>query len=278
MAKFIIKAVENMNIKVFPDYNTAWHYDDKVAQKYLLESVNAPLVNTFVFYDKEQALKWVEDTTFPKVFKLRKGSGSKNVLLAKNKFHAKRLIRMAFGKGFPTLDMKSILKERYRKFKLGKESGIGLIKGFARLYIGTPFRNMSTVEKGYVYFQEFMPGNEFDQRIIVIGKRAFGLKRMVRKNDFRASGSGNFYYQREEFDLECVQIAFDTSRKLSFQCMAYDFIYDKEHKPKIVEVSFAFNPKVYLDCPGYWDNQLKWHDSEVSFSDWMVEDLINSNA
>jgi glutathione synthase/RimK-type ligase-like ATP-grasp enzyme len=49
-------------------------------------------------------------------------------------------------------------------------------------------------EKNYVYFQDFIPQNDFDIRIIVIGKRAFAIKRMVRKGDFRASGSGNIKY------------------------------------------------------------------------------------
>lgn len=273
VAKYIIKSLESTSIKLFPDYPTVWHYDDKVAQKYLMEAIKAPMVETFTFYDKESAMSWIETVSFPKVFKLRKGSGSKNVLLAKNRKHARSLVKQAFGKGFPTLDMTSVLKERYRKYKLGKESFLGLVKGVVRMFIGTPFRNMSTVEKGYIYFQEFLPGNTFDQRIIVIGDRAFGLKRMVRANDFRASGSGNFFYAREEFDEECVRIAFETNRNGNFQCMAYDFIYDEQQRPLIVEISFAFNPMVYHDCPGYWDSDLNWHEGKVDFTGWMV-DLI----
>lgn len=274
MAKFLVKSLENMNINVFPDYSTLWHYDDKVAQKYLLESINAPLVKTSVFYDRDIALEWSDNTEFPKVFKLRKGSGSKNVILVKNKSQAQKIIKKAFGKGFPALDMTSILKERYRKFNLGKESFLGLLKGIARIYLGTPFKNMSGNEKGYVYFQDFLPNNTFDQRIIVIGDRAFALKRMVRDNDFRASGSGNFIYAREEFDEDCIRIAFEVNRKLNFQCMTYDFMYDVDNNPKIGEISFAFNPLAYSDCPGYWDSDLHWHDEKVNFQDWMIDDLI----
>ncbi|MCO5723327.1 ATP-grasp domain-containing protein [Robiginitalea marina] len=273
MSKYLVKSLENIGIQVFPNYSTLWHYDDKVAQKYLLESIGAPLVKSFVFYDKKTALKWIETTTFPKVFKLRKGSGSKNVVLCKNKTHARKLANTAFGKGFPMLDMVSILKERHRKYKLGKESLLGLIKGAIRIFIGTPFKNMSTREKGYLYFQEFMPDNKYDQRIVIIGQKAFALKRMVRDNDFRASGSGLFYYDKELFDERCLKIAFEVSNKLNFQSMAYDFVYDQNNEPKIIEISFAFNPKAYLDCPGYWDADLNWHHDKVSFQDWMIEGL-----
>lgn len=275
-AKQLVFALENSGIKIFPNSKTVWHFDDKVAQKYLLEAIGAPTVNSFVFYDKSRALKWIEKTTFPKVFKLRKGGASVNVYLAKNKSHAKRLARKAFGKGFPTLDMSVILKERYRKFKLGQESFIGLLKGVVRLFIGTPFKNQSSNEKGYLYFQEFLDKNDHDQRIIVIGDKAIGLKRMVREGDFRASGSGEFYYDRELFDMECVKIAFKVSARLGFQSMSYDFIYDEIGNPKIVEVSFGFSKYAYTKCPGYWDDNLRWHEGNVALQDWIIQDLLNN--
>ncbi|MBW6492546.1 MAG: hypothetical protein K0B15_15280 [Lentimicrobium sp.] len=70
-AKPILFALEQAGIKVFPDFNTNWHFDDKVGQKYLLEAIGAPLAPTWVFYDKQQALDWAKTTDFPKVFKLR---------------------------------------------------------------------------------------------------------------------------------------------------------------------------------------------------------------
>lgn len=275
-AKYLILALNNTGIKVFPNQNTVWHFDDKVAQKYLLEAIGAPLVATYVFYNKKTALDWVIKTSFPKVFKLRKGGASVNVFLAKNRSHAIKLVNRAFGKGFPTLDMTTILKERYRKYKLGTESVLGLLKGIVRLFIGTPFKNMSSNEKGYIYFQEFLPNNDHDQRIIVIGNRAIGLKRMVRKKDFRASGSGEFYYDRELFDEECVKIAFEVSRKLGFQSMSYDFIYNEEGQPQIVEVSYGYSKNVYLPCPGYWDTNLNWHEGEIAAQDWIIEDVLYS--
>lgn len=273
-SKYLIKSLDKTGIKIFPDYSTLWHFDDKIAQKYLLEAINAPLVKSVVFYDKLSAKKFIDETTFPKVFKLRKGSGSRNVILVKNRQQAFKLTQRAFGRGFAVWDMTSVLKERFRKYKLGKESLLGLLKGVIRIFIGTPFTRMSSKEKGYVYFQDFMPNNKFDQRIIVIGDKAFALKRMVRENDFRASGSGSFFYDKDSFDLECIKISFNVSKELDFQCMAYDFVYDENMSPKIVEVSYGFNPKAYRDCPGYWDSELKWHEGAISPQKWMLQGLL----
>jgi hypothetical protein len=48
MARQVIMAAEAMGIAVFPNTPTCWHFDDKVAQKYLLEAVGAPLVPTYI--------------------------------------------------------------------------------------------------------------------------------------------------------------------------------------------------------------------------------------
>ncbi len=69
-AKQLLFSLEQSGIIVFPDFNTGWHFDDKVGQKYLLETIDAPLVPSYVFYSKKEALEWDEQTNFPKVFKL----------------------------------------------------------------------------------------------------------------------------------------------------------------------------------------------------------------
>ncbi len=80
-ARQITKSIESMGLKIFPDTNTSWHFDDKVGQKYLLEAINAPMVESHVFYTKKEAMEWLSSTSFPKVFKLRGGAGSVNVKL-----------------------------------------------------------------------------------------------------------------------------------------------------------------------------------------------------
>lgn len=276
VAKQILFALDHIGFKVFPDFKTAWHFDDKVAQKYLLESINAPMVPTFVFYDKPQALIWASQATFPKVFKLRGGAGSANVRLAKNRKEANQLINKAFGKGFSQYEGWSNLKERWRKYKQGKTSLKDVGKGVLRLGHEPAFSKIKGKERGYAYFQEFMPNNDSDTRIIIIDGKAFALKRMVRKGDFRASGSGEFYYAKEEFDERCVKMAFDTNKQLKSQCVAFDFVFDTNRSPLIVEISYGFTPSGYRDCPGYWDENLNWHQEKFWPEEWMVDSILNS--
>ena len=275
-AKQLLFSLQQSGKKVFPDFCTNWHFDDKVGQKYLLESIDSPLVPSYVFYSKKEALEWINKTNFPKVFKLRGGSGSSNVKLVNNKKHARKLVNKAFGNGFSQFDRFNHLKLRYKNYIGGKENFIGLIKGVARTIIGTEYSKHYPKDKGYIYFQDFIPNNKFDIRIIIIGDKAFALKRLVRKNDFRASGGGNIVYDINQIDVRCVKIAFEVNEKINAQSIAYDFVFNDNNEPLIVEISYGFDVHAYDHCEGYWDSSLKWHEGKFNPQEWMVEDLISS--
>lgn len=274
-AKRILFALEQAGVKVFPNFNTGWHFDDKVAQKYLLEAIDAPLVPSYVFYDKKEAIAWAKETAYPKVFKLKGGAGAKNVKLVKTYRDAKNLINQAFNKGFPQFDKIGNFKERINKFNTGQDNLLGLAKGAGRLFITPDFSKLQNNESGYVYFQDFVPNNESDIRVVIIGKNyALAERRLVRKGDFRASGSGSFNY--ENIDTAVIQLAFEVANKLDLQSIAFDFVLDEKNNPLIIEISYGFGTKGILSAPGYWDSNLNWHECSFNPQGWMVENLINS--
>ncbi|PKP46268.1 MAG: hypothetical protein CVT94_15330 [Bacteroidetes bacterium HGW-Bacteroidetes-11] len=273
IAKSILYSLQQSGKIIFPDFNTNWHFDDKLGQKYLFEALSVPMVTSYAFYDKKIALNWIEQTIFPKVFKLRGGAGSQNVKLIRTKGEAKKIISKAFGRGFRQYDAWSNLKERWRLFLLGNADLWNLTKGVIRLGYEPEFSKIIGWERGYAYFQDFIPDNDFDIRVIVIDNKAFAIKRMVRKNDFRASGSGNILYNKENFDDSTIRLAFEIADKLKGQSMAFDFVYD-DKRPLVVEVSYAFTKEGYDPCPGYWDKELNWFEESFNPYGWMVELVI----
>lgn len=277
LAKPLLFSLEQSGIKVFPNFNTNWHFDNKLAQKYLLEAFGAPLVKSYVFYEKQSALNWAKNASYPKVFKLKGGAGSANVKLARTQKEAERLIRQSFGKGWPAFDKANYFKEQVGRFLEKKDGPMALVKAFARLVIPVASVRYLPNENGYVYFQEFIPDNDSDIRVIVIGNKAFAIKRKVRKGDFRASGSGNIVYDKEAIDERCLRIAFEISKKLNAQCLAYDFVIDLNGKPLIVEISYGFKMEGYVECPGYWDENLNWHEGKFISQEWMVQDLLHDD-
>jgi glutathione synthase/RimK-type ligase-like ATP-grasp enzyme len=274
-ARQLLYSVTAGGKSVFPDFNTVWHFDDKLGQKYLLESINAPLVPSYAFYDKKEAVDWARGAIYPKVFKLRTGAGSDNVRLVKSKNDAFRLIRKAFGKGFVQYEAWSNLSERFRKYRLGKTNLWDVMKGVIRLAFTTEFSKVAGREKGYIYFQNFIPNNDHDIRVVVIGDKAFAIKRLVRKGDFRASGSGEILYEKSFIDENIVNISFQVSGLLNAQCIAFDYVFDMTN-PLIVEISYGFTPSGYDPCPGYWTRDLVWHEGKFNPYGWMVENLVRS--
>lgn len=278
-ARQLTYSLELMGIRVFPSYSNCWHFDDKVGQKYLFESIKAPLVPSYVFYEKEVALNWAKSTSYPKVFKLRGGAGSYNVKLVNSFQEARPLIDKAFSKGFPLSSGFSNVNQRMWVLKRDKNMRalIHILKGFVRFFSPREGLDLLPCQKGYIYFQDFIPHNEYDDRIVVVGNRAFHLRRKVRRGDFRASGSGLLEYHKDLVPQESLRIAFTISKKIKAQSLAFDFVYDKEGNPLIVETSYAYSMgKAYDDCPGYWDSELIWHDEPVDPQRFIIEDFLAS--
>jgi glutathione synthase/RimK-type ligase-like ATP-grasp enzyme len=262
---------------VFPNYNTCWHFNDKIAQKYLLDSINAPIPNTHIYYDYESAVEWVEKANYPIVFKLKSGAGAKNVKLVRGKKDARRLCNKAFNGGMSSITeyfsdyQTKIFKTRAKKNYFEK-----LLRAPKVILNLFRLKNQLPKEKGYILFQEYLPNNSYDTRITIIGNRAFSFIRHNRNNDFRASGSGNIDYDQRKIDLNAVKIAFEISKLIGSQSMAFDLLYDQENQIKIIEISYGFNRNVILNCPGYWDISLNWIGGNFHPEHLIIEDAISS--
>lgn len=260
LAPTILFTVENvLGIPCYPNIVTWWNYDDKVRGYYLLKQYSAPVIPTWIFWDKEGALSWLESTSFPVVFKLKSGASSENVFLVDNKRYARKLVRRMFGRGLVSGQVPGYLS--LRRKDLGFYRTVRHYFGDVLRKWGVNQSNPSTwLHKDYALFQRFMPDNSFDTRITIVGERAFASRRHVRRNDFRASGSGNDDWSQDDIDRRCITLAFDVSKRIGFQCMSYDFLYDEQKQPLISEMSYTSPDWTVWSCPGYWDENLGWHE------------------
>ena len=273
-AKRLLFALEHSGKVVFPNFRTGWHFDDKIAQKYLLESLGLPLVPSYHFLEKGEALKWAKNTDFPKVFKLSKGAGSANVKLVQNRKQAISLINKAFSSGFSVFNRYGVVKERWRKYRNEKDSIFGVIKSCYRIFNVPRYARLLPKERFEVSFQDFIPDNDSDIRVIVIDDKAFAIKRLVRNNDFRASGSGNIVYEKHHFDEKFIQKSFQLAESLGCQVVAFDYVFDFDNNPLIVEISYGYATEVYDQCAGYWDKELNFHEEKFDSCEWMVDLVI----
>ncbi|WP_287621076.1 hypothetical protein [Parabacteroides sp.] len=274
-ARSILNAAEQMGKKVFPNRATNWHFDDKIAEMYAFQSIDAPIPKSNVFYSKESALEFFKNAQFPVVAKLRCGSGANNVRLLKNYTQAKRYTKRMFGKGFNP--MPSLLFKATSKAKSSHNwnTFISRLKKLPQFLYTRSRSKLMPNEKGYVYIQEYIPDNTTDFRVKVIGDHCWAFQRKVRKNDFRASGSGDLIFDNNNIPLKMIETSFKVSKSLNLQCIAFDFIHDKRtDEYKIVEMSYGFGYDEFEAQNGYWDTSLTFHSETFSLYDWIVESIL----
>ena len=51
----------------------------------------------------------------------------------------------------------------------------------------------------------------------------------------------------------------------------FDFVFDQENNPLVVEVSYDYTVLGYDSCLGYWVEQLKWYEGKFNHEGWMVD-------
>ncbi len=101
------------------------------------------------------------------------------------------------------------------------------------------------------------------------------LKSLVSAIDFRASGSGNADWSQKDIDNRCIKLAIETSKRNGFLCMSYDFLFDEQGNPLISEMSYTSPDWSVWSCPGYWDQNLGWHEGHLWPEYCILSDLLS---
>lgn len=266
-ARSILYSAQQMGLKVFPGFNEAWHFDDKIAEMYALQACQAPIPYSRVFYSMDALLKATKDAkiSFPTVAKLRTGSGSHNVKLLHTERELITYAKRMFEKGLNPAP--SLMYKTSSNIRSSHDWKTFIAKGKR---IPEFLRNLKRAkkfpfEKGYVYLQEFIPNDGFDMKVVVIGDKLTGLHRPIRSHDFRASGGGEVNYDRELFTQDLINSAFSTADALGMKCVGFDFVINnRTKKAVIVEMSYGFSASAISGMGGYFDRSGLWHEEPVN--------------
>ena len=174
---------------------------------------------------------------FPFVSKSAHGSGSANVRLVNTPDDARGEIRAAFGPGIPA-------------------------KG--------------SIQKGYLYWQALIPGNTRDIRVIVAGRRLYGLVRQCRDDVPFASGSGRTAPVLDLDDaqvLSAFMLADEIARAIDAPWSCYDFVFGGD-RAYCLEVSTSWSEASYTDCPVFGRESLEpTGETGGSWPDFVIDEL-----
>lgn len=277
IARSILYASRNMGKIVYPDFNDSWHFDDKVAETYLLQSVKAPMPKSFMFYSLAAINNFtINFNNYPIIAKLRNGSGSHNVKKIKSKDELLSYAKKMFTKGINSAP--SLMYKASSNIKSSKNLKI-LIKRAKR--IPEFLRTLSNakkfnIERGYVFLQEFIPNDGYDLKIVVVGDKLSFIGRNIRQGEFRASGGGDMFYDKDKVTQNIIDSAFKTSDVLGFNCMGYDYVINKNTgEGKIIEISYGFSHHALLEAKGYFDRSGIWHSQPLNAPEEVLKNLLS---
>ena len=268
-AKRLLPAIEHgMGLPVFPSQASSWHFEDKIAQRDLLQAAGLPTPQTWVLWNAREARAFVDRARFPLVAKLSSGIQSNNVRLLRTRAEAVALLDQMFGSGVLTLAPPT----RVQRLLGNRLSGLKLIAG-------RPLPR--GIQHGYLYLQEFLPDNPFDTRITVIGRRAYGFRRHNRPGDFRASGSGLIDWRQDEIDEPTIRLAFRAAQRLNTQSIAIDGLRRGDERV-VGEISYTYAAWALRDCPGHWTlddgdwqhGTLTWREGRLRAEDAIFDDFV----
>ena len=172
-----------LGYKIFPSPLEIFIYENKRFLSYWLKANNIPHPETYVYYDREEAVNFLQTTSYPFVAKTNIGASGSGVHIIKTRKEALKYIDAVFsGKGAPqrtgpNLDKGGILKRgfHYILHPSDIEKKINVYKIISE-----------NLQKGFVIFQEYIP-HEFEWRVVRIGESFFAHKK-VKKGE-KASGT-----------------------------------------------------------------------------------------
>lgn len=275
-ARQIIRACEAIGVDIFPSEKEIFHFDDKIIQQMIFLGASIPSPNSYFSFENDA--DGARSFSFPAVAKLRNGSGSTNVRMLRAYDEYTKYHKKAFSTGVDSSP--SVFFKLWSNFR----SSSSIVSSFRRIMRVRDFARSRVaagglpLERDYVYLQEFIPNEGFDLKVVVLGDKVSFIARKVRKNDFRASGGGDLFYDRDLITPEVLDLCRRTSLALGFTCMGYDLVVSKAGHPMIIEMSFGFSHHAILEAGGYFNQDNDWVSVPLDVPKELIRLLCKSSG
>ena len=169
----------------------------------------------------------------PAVIKSYSGFGSRGVSLVKNADELPKVI---------SKNMLSYCLDKLDMHEIGKS--------FVK--INYKFKGLYPKKFGRVVAQDFIEDLKYDWKVLVFGNSIFTLKRFVRDDDFRASGSGKFDFDAVPND-KLIEFAYSCRSKLDVPFVSLDIAESSDGAMSVIEYqSVHFGLVTALNCHQYY--------------------------
>jgi len=194
----------------YPSFEEIIIHENKKLLSYWLSANNIPHPKTYIFYNKNEALSFINNYKLPIVAKFNIGASGKGVKIFNDKTKLKKYIEKSFERGIrqnwgPNFKMGGV-PQRIYKILLNPRHLIKRFQVYQKTY--------NEIQRGFVILQEFIPHN-YEWRIVKIGDSFFAHQK-IKKGDKASGTKGINYILPNEKQLNFVK---DLCEKYGFNSM-----------------------------------------------------------
>lgn len=195
------------------------------------DELNTIKTQVFSGYDEFLTDARVEAIKFPAVVKTSAGAGGSGVVLAKNRDEL----------------LSAVKKISYRVYHdrrrpLTRADIFNKPKNLYRKVMRIPPVKYRTLSGKFIV-QTFIAGLKFDYKVLVFGDKYYVLRRGIRDDDFRASGSGKFLFPSEVNEIMPVlEFAKRVFTEINMPLASLDIAYDGQKCHLLEYQCICFGP------------------------------------
>ena len=247
----IVFGLERLGAKVVPAYDFLRANNNKIYMEILREQLLGEKLsgNKSSYYGTlEELMVDVENEkiAYPCVIKKSAGAMSRGVFLAKNKMELIKYAKAISRSPHYLAELKELVRKK-------KHDGYKAESKYQHKFI----------------IQPFIPKLKNDWKILVYGDHYYILKRGIKSNDFRASGSHHNYKagSQSEFPVDLLDDVEQIYNKLDIPHLSLDFAYDgSSHYVHEIQAVHFGTSTIEL-CEDYFtkDSNNKWIAEKKQF-------------
>ncbi len=239
--KDIIYDLQKRN-EIIPGYDLLMCHEDKLYQEIYKRNLGIQSLDCQMYATMKDLQKDIDNFHYPVVIKNCVGAGSISVFKADNKKELMKCSKkIMLSKDF----FEYYLKAAYKKV-LGKLS---------------PYYFEDEKYFGRLVVQQYVPNLECDWKVLVFGEKYYALRRNVRKNDFRASGSGKFSFETP--DDAILTFAEAVYEKMKVPFLSLDLCINDAKQVYLIEFQgIHFGPYTLIESPHYFVHSGAWEKIE----------------
>lgn len=249
--KFFV--LENFLTKAcYPSMKHIFLYEDKGLEAHIAKITGLPFAYSYISNDKQEAYQLLDVLKYPVVSKIENSSGSIGVELVKTKNQGRKIINQVFS-------------------MRGRGSQLSYYR-----------------QKNTIYFQDFIPNDGYDIRVIVVGSSAFGYYRKVLKGDFRASGMEQV--EKRALPEEAIRIAFKMNKVIKSPQLVVDMVHGLDGNYSVIEYSILCQmefpeqlhvngvPGVYIfdNAGNYYFKPGRYWVHELALKEFLQKDYLEN--